>query len=47
MAGYDLKNGDEVEEYLKNLLIEYQFGCLSEKKPEGKVARIVIDYNLQ
>ncbi|XP_067206310.1 cytochrome c oxidase assembly factor 7 homolog [Linepithema humile] len=31
---YDLKNEEDVKEYLKNLHIEYQFGCYSEKKPE-------------
>ncbi|XP_012267497.2 cytochrome c oxidase assembly factor 7 homolog [Athalia rosae] len=31
---YDLKNKEEVELYLKNLNIEYKFGCLSEKNPE-------------
>lgn len=36
MAAYDFKKKEEVEEYLKNLYIEYQFGCLSEKKAEGK-----------
>lgn len=33
---YDLKNEEDVKEYLKNLHIEYKFGCYSEKKPEGK-----------
>lgn len=33
---YDLKNAEEVKEYLKNLHIEYRFGCQSEKNPEGK-----------
>lgn len=32
----DLKSPEEVKEYLKNLHIEYTFGCCSEKKPEGK-----------
>ncbi|XP_020279040.1 cytochrome c oxidase assembly factor 7 homolog [Pseudomyrmex gracilis] len=31
---YDLKNEEDVKEYLKNLHIEYKFGCYSEKKPE-------------
>ncbi|KAG5335507.1 COA7 factor, partial [Acromyrmex charruanus] len=31
---YNLKNEEEVNEYLKNLHIEYQFGCYSEKNPE-------------
>lgn len=34
---YDLKNEDDVKEYLKNLLIEYNFGCFSEKKGDGKL----------
>ncbi|XP_046489427.1 cytochrome c oxidase assembly factor 7 homolog [Neodiprion pinetum] len=34
MAGYNLKSPEEVKEYLKNLHIEYKFGCLSEKNPE-------------
>lgn len=33
---YDLKKEEDVKEYLKNLHIEYQFGCYSEKKPEGE-----------
>ncbi|XP_033219701.1 cytochrome c oxidase assembly factor 7 homolog [Belonocnema kinseyi] len=31
---YDLKNEDDVKEYLKNLHTEYSFGCFSEKNPE-------------
>lgn len=42
MAGYNFKDEKEVQEYLKNLYIEYQFGCLSEKKPEGKVSLLTI-----
>lgn len=33
---YNLKKEEEVKEYLKNLHIEYQFGCYSEKNPEGE-----------
>lgn len=33
---YDLKSEGEVKEYIKNLGIEYRFGCYSEKKPDGK-----------
>lgn len=44
MAGYDLKSSEEIQEYLKNLHIEYQFGCLNEKKPEGN--EIINDSNL-
>ncbi|XP_016920806.1 cytochrome c oxidase assembly factor 7 homolog [Apis cerana] len=43
MAKYDLKSSEEVQEYLKNLHIEYQFGCLNEKKPE--VCHLLGDYN--
>ncbi|KAK9305838.1 hypothetical protein QLX08_003336 [Tetragonisca angustula] len=42
MAGYNFKDEKEVQEYLKNLHIEYQFGCLSEKKPE--VCHLLGDY---
>ncbi|KAK4015717.1 hypothetical protein OUZ56_030691 [Daphnia magna] len=31
---WDLKNEEEVKQYLENLGTEYRFGCLSEKKPE-------------
>lgn len=43
MAGYNLKDEEEVKEFLKNLHIEYQFGCYSEKKPE--VCHLLGDYN--
>jgi len=33
---YNLKDEEEVKEYLKNLHIEYQFGCYNEKNPEGE-----------
>lgn len=39
---YNLKNADEVKEYLKNLHTEYQFGCYHEKKPE--VCHLLGDY---
>ncbi|XP_024887146.1 cytochrome c oxidase assembly factor 7 homolog [Temnothorax curvispinosus] len=39
---YDLKKEEDVKEYLKNLHIEYQFGCYSEKKPE--VCHLLGDY---
>lgn len=32
--GFNLKNEDEVKEYLENLGTEYRFGCYHEKKPE-------------
>ncbi|KAG7200739.1 hypothetical protein KM043_001288 [Ampulex compressa] len=31
---YNLKDPEEVKEYLKNLHTEYKFGCYSEKNPE-------------
>lgn len=34
---WDLKTDEEVKQYLDNLGTEYRFGCLSEKKPEGKM----------
>ncbi|XP_043480689.1 cytochrome c oxidase assembly factor 7 homolog [Leptopilina heterotoma] len=43
MAGYNLKNKEEVKEYLKKLHIEYNFGCYSEKNPE--VCHLLGDYN--
>lgn len=42
MAGYNLKSEEEVKEYLKNLYIEYKFGCYSEKNPE--VCHLLGDY---
>ncbi|XP_076293987.1 uncharacterized protein LOC143215601 [Lasioglossum baleicum] len=32
---YNLKDPEAVKEYLKNLYIEYKFGCYSEKNPEA------------
>lgn len=32
---YDLQKEEEVQEYLKNLGIEYRFECFQEKKPDG------------
>lgn len=32
--GVDFKNEDEVKDYLKNIHVEYQFGCNHEKNPE-------------
>lgn len=34
--GTNFKSEEEVKEYLKNLHIEYRFGCHSEKNPESK-----------
>nr|XP_033332840.1 cytochrome c oxidase assembly factor 7 homolog [Megalopta genalis] len=39
---YNLKDPEEVKEYLKNLYIEYKFGCYSEKKPD--VCHLLGDY---
>ncbi|KAK9500793.1 hypothetical protein O3M35_001989 [Rhynocoris fuscipes] len=39
---YDLKSEEEVKEYIKNLGIEYRFGCFKEKKPE--VCHLLGDY---
>ena len=34
-TGIDLKNEDEVQEYLERLGIEYRFGCYYEKDGKG------------
>ncbi|XP_063547614.1 cytochrome c oxidase assembly factor 7 homolog [Cydia strobilella] len=39
---YDLKQEDEVKEYIENLGIEYRFGCYKEKKAE--VCHLLGDY---
>ncbi|XP_039286982.1 cytochrome c oxidase assembly factor 7 homolog [Nilaparvata lugens] len=39
---YNFKDKEEVELFLKNLGIEYRFGCFSEKKPE--VCHLLGDY---
>lgn len=39
---YDLKNEEDVKEYLHNLHIEYKFGCYSERNPE--VCHLLGDY---
>lgn len=36
---YDLKSEGDVKEYIKNLGIEYRFGCYSEKKPDGNITQ--------
>jgi hypothetical protein len=33
---YNFQSESEVKEFIKNLGIEYRFGCYSEKKAEGK-----------
>lgn len=35
MSGFDLKNEEEVKEYLENLGIEYRFGCYHEKRADA------------
>lgn len=42
MAGVNFKSEEDVRDFLKNLLIEYQFGCHREKKPE--VCHLLGDY---
>lgn len=39
---YNLKQEDDVKEYIENLGIEYRFGCYKEKKPE--VCHLLGDY---
>jgi hypothetical protein len=39
---YDLKNEEDVKDYIEKLGIEYRFGCYSEKKPEGKFMKFFI-----
>lgn len=33
---YDLKDEENVKEYIEKLGIEYRFGCYSEKKADGE-----------
>ncbi|KAI4501918.1 hypothetical protein M0802_003253 [Mischocyttarus mexicanus] len=42
-SAYNLKRPEDVKEYLKNLHIEYKFGCYSEKNPE--VCHLLGDFN--
>lgn len=37
---YNLKDEEEVKQFLENLGTEYRFGCFSEKKPEGEEPNI-------
>lgn len=41
-AGVDLKDSEEVADYLENLGIEYRFGCYHEKDP--KACHLLGDY---
>jgi len=40
--GVDLKNEEEVREYLENLGVEYRFGCYHEKSPKGLNSKIYL-----
>lgn len=42
----NFKTESEVQEYLKNLGIEYRFGCYSEKKPEGRKSNLKLMKNV-
>lgn len=39
---YDFKKEEDVKEYIKNLGIEYRFGCFSEKDPQSMFSNLVI-----
>lgn len=39
---YDFKKEEDVKEYIKNLGIEYRFGCFSEKDPQSESKLIII-----
>jgi len=39
---YDFKKEEDVKEYIKNLGIEYRFGCFSEKDPQ--ICQLLGDY---
>lgn len=43
---YDFKKEEDVKEYIKNLGIEYRFGCFSEKDPQSKILKLVSYYSL-
>lgn len=38
---FDFKKEEDVKEYLKNLEIQYNFGCLEERNPEGRFSFLV------
>lgn len=40
---FDLKDENEVKDYIEKLGVEYRFGCYSEKNPEGKLQSL--DYS--
>lgn len=39
---YDFKKEEDVKEYIKNLGIEYRFGCYSEKDPQSKFTYLIL-----
>ena len=39
-GGVDLRNSQEVQEYVDNLGIEYRFGCFREKNPKGITSKM-------
>jgi len=39
---YDLKKEEDVKEYIKNLGIEYRFGCFSEKDAQSKFRNLYL-----
>ena len=41
-SGVDLKDSEEVKDYIENLGIEYRFGCYHEKDP--KACHLLGDY---
>ena len=41
MADGLMKEKEEVQDFLKNLGIEYRYSCYSEKNPEGKFEAFV------
>ena len=45
-TGIDLKNEDEVQEYLERLGIEYRFGCYYEKDGKGNIQNITLLFPL-
>ncbi len=43
---FDFQKEADVKEYLKNLGIEYRYGCYSEQKPEGAIYFSIIFLHL-
>ena len=42
-TGVDLKDKEQVKEYLENLGTEYRFHCYHEKDPEGNVMTTTVE----